>query len=138
MNIGKHIEEIMRKQGKSAAWLATQIPCERIRLSGGFFRILLVGSLFLLQAGKGFLAGFGQEEGTDAPEGFGGTFLLSGGKEPLRLDQEEAVRLLRLLIGGPFAGEGLRQGFLPALGANGTGCAEEYGYDTESQCPGHF
>ena len=29
MNIGKHVEEILRKQGKSAAWLASQIPCER-------------------------------------------------------------------------------------------------------------
>lgn len=38
MNIGKHIEEIMRKQGKSAAWLATQIPCERTNVYNIFKR----------------------------------------------------------------------------------------------------
>ena len=38
MNIGKHIEEILRKQGKSAAWLATQIPCERTNVYNIFKR----------------------------------------------------------------------------------------------------
>ena len=38
MNIGKHIEEIMRKQGKSAAWLATHIPCERTNVYNIFKR----------------------------------------------------------------------------------------------------
>lgn len=38
MNIGKHIEEILRKQSKSAAWLATQIPCERTNVYNIFKR----------------------------------------------------------------------------------------------------
>lgn len=39
MNIGKHIEEILRKQGKSArTWLATQIPCERTNVYNIFKR----------------------------------------------------------------------------------------------------
>ena len=38
INIGKHIEEILRKQGKSAAWLATQIPCERTNVYNIFKR----------------------------------------------------------------------------------------------------
>lgn len=38
MNIGKHIEEILRKQGKSAAWLASQIPCERTNVYNIFKR----------------------------------------------------------------------------------------------------
>ena len=38
MNIGKHIEEILRKQGRSAAWLATQIPCERTNVYNIFDR----------------------------------------------------------------------------------------------------
>ena len=38
MNIGKRIEEILRKQGKSAAWLATQIPCERTNVYNIFKR----------------------------------------------------------------------------------------------------
>jgi hypothetical protein len=38
MNIGKHIEEILRKQGRSAAWLATQIPCERTNVYNSFKR----------------------------------------------------------------------------------------------------
>jgi len=38
MNIGKHIQEILRKQGKSAAWLATQIPCERTNVYNIFKR----------------------------------------------------------------------------------------------------
>ena len=38
MNIGKHIEEILRKQGKSASWLATQIPCERTNVYNIFKR----------------------------------------------------------------------------------------------------
>ena len=38
MNIGKRIEEILRRQGKSAAWLATQIPCERTNVYNIFRR----------------------------------------------------------------------------------------------------
>ena len=38
MNIGKHVEEILRKQGKSAAWLASQIPCERTNVYNIFKR----------------------------------------------------------------------------------------------------
>ena len=38
MNIGKHIEETLRKQGKSASWLATQIPCERTNVYNIFKR----------------------------------------------------------------------------------------------------
>ena len=38
MNLGKHIEEILRKQGRSAAWLATQIPCERTNVYNIFKR----------------------------------------------------------------------------------------------------
>ena len=38
MNIGKHVEEILRKQGKSAAWLASQIPCERTNVYNVFKR----------------------------------------------------------------------------------------------------
>ena len=38
MNIGKKIEEILRKKGKSAAWLATQIPCERTTVYNIFKR----------------------------------------------------------------------------------------------------
>jgi hypothetical protein len=38
MNIGKHIEQILRQQGKSAAWLATQIPCERTNVYNIFKR----------------------------------------------------------------------------------------------------
>ena len=38
MNVGKHIEEILRKQGRSAAWLATQIPCERTNVYNIFKR----------------------------------------------------------------------------------------------------
>ena len=38
MNVGKHIEEILRKQGKSASWLATQIPCERTNVYNIFKR----------------------------------------------------------------------------------------------------
>ena len=41
MNIGKHIEEILRKQGRSAAWLATQIPCERTNVYNIFNKVLL-------------------------------------------------------------------------------------------------
>lgn len=29
MHIGKHIQEIMKQQGRSASWLAKNIPCER-------------------------------------------------------------------------------------------------------------
>lgn len=38
MNIGERIEAILRKQGKSAAWLATQIPCERTNVYNIFRR----------------------------------------------------------------------------------------------------
>ena len=38
MNIGKHVEEILRKQGKSAAWLASQIPSERTNVYNIFKR----------------------------------------------------------------------------------------------------
>jgi hypothetical protein len=38
MNIGEQIEAILRKQGKSAAWLATQIPCERTNVYNIFRR----------------------------------------------------------------------------------------------------
>jgi hypothetical protein len=38
MNIGKHIEEILRKQGRSAAWLASEIPCERTNVYNIFKR----------------------------------------------------------------------------------------------------
>ena len=38
MNIGWQIEAILRKQGKSAAWLATQIPCERTNVYNIFRR----------------------------------------------------------------------------------------------------
>ncbi len=38
MNIGKHIEEIMRLKGKSASWLASQIPCERTNVYNIFKR----------------------------------------------------------------------------------------------------
>lgn len=38
MNIGKHVEEILRKQKKSAAWLAAQIPCERTNVYNIFRR----------------------------------------------------------------------------------------------------
>jgi len=38
MNIGKHIEEILRKKGKSASWLASQIPCERTNVYNIFKR----------------------------------------------------------------------------------------------------
>lgn len=38
MNLGEQIEAILRKQGKSAAWLATQIPCERTNVYNIFRR----------------------------------------------------------------------------------------------------
>jgi hypothetical protein len=38
MNIGKHIEEILRSQGRSAAWLAKEIPCERTNVYNIFKR----------------------------------------------------------------------------------------------------
>ncbi len=38
MNIGKHIEETLRKQGKSASWLVSQIPCERTNVYNIFKR----------------------------------------------------------------------------------------------------
>ena len=47
MNIGKHIEEILRKQGKSAAWLATQIPCERTNVYNIFKRKSLDARLLM-------------------------------------------------------------------------------------------
>ena len=47
MNIGKRIEEILRKQGKSAAWLATQIPCERTNVYNIFKRKSLDAKLLM-------------------------------------------------------------------------------------------
>ena len=47
MNIGKRIEEILRKQGKSAAWLATQIPCERTNVYNIFKRKSLDARLLM-------------------------------------------------------------------------------------------
>ena len=44
MNIGKHIEEVLRKQGKSAAWLAQEIPCKRKSLD---VRLLMRISIIL-------------------------------------------------------------------------------------------
>ncbi len=38
MNVGKHVEEILKKQGKSAAWLASEIPCERTNVYNIFKR----------------------------------------------------------------------------------------------------
>ena len=38
MNVGKHIEKILRKKGMSAAWLAMQIPCERTNVYNIFSR----------------------------------------------------------------------------------------------------
>ena len=38
MNVGKHIEKILRKKGMSAAWLAMQIPCERTNVYNIFKR----------------------------------------------------------------------------------------------------
>ena len=38
MNIGKRIEDILRKQGKSAIWLANEIPCERTNVYNIFKR----------------------------------------------------------------------------------------------------
>ena len=38
MNIGKQIEETLRKQGKSASWLASEIPCERTNVYNIFKR----------------------------------------------------------------------------------------------------
>ena len=38
MNIGKQIEETLRKQGKSATWLASEIPCERTNVYNIFKR----------------------------------------------------------------------------------------------------
>jgi hypothetical protein len=38
MKIGEKIESILRKQGRSAAWLATQIPCERTNVYNIFRR----------------------------------------------------------------------------------------------------
>lgn len=38
MNVGKHVEEILRGQKRSAAWLAAQIPCERTNVYNIFRR----------------------------------------------------------------------------------------------------
>ena len=38
MNVGKRIEEILKKQKKSVAWLAAQIPCERTNVYNIFRR----------------------------------------------------------------------------------------------------
>lgn len=47
MNIGEKIEGILRKQGKSAAWLATQIPCERTNVYNIFRRKSLDARLLM-------------------------------------------------------------------------------------------
>jgi hypothetical protein len=38
MNIGKHIKEKLKERGKSAAWLASEIPCERTNVYNIFRR----------------------------------------------------------------------------------------------------
>lgn len=38
MNVGKHVEEVLKKQGRSAIWLAAQIPCERTNVYNIFKR----------------------------------------------------------------------------------------------------
>ena len=38
MNVGKHVEEVLKGQKKSAAWLASQIPCERTNVYNIFRR----------------------------------------------------------------------------------------------------
>ncbi len=38
MNIGQRIYEVMREKGRSAAWLASQIPCERSNIYNVFRR----------------------------------------------------------------------------------------------------
>lgn len=47
MNIGKHIYEILKKQGKSAAWLAKEIPCERTNVYNIFKRKSLDARLLM-------------------------------------------------------------------------------------------
>ena len=47
MNIGKHIHEILKKQGKSAAWLAKEIPCERTNVYNIFKRKSLDARLLM-------------------------------------------------------------------------------------------
>jgi len=38
MDIGKRIKEVLDKQGRSASWLAEQIPCERSNIYSIFHR----------------------------------------------------------------------------------------------------
>ena len=38
MNVGKRVQEILKKQRRSAAWLAAQIPCERTNVYNIFRR----------------------------------------------------------------------------------------------------
>lgn len=47
MNIGKRIEEILRKQGKSASWLSNEIPCERTNVYNIFKRKSLDARLLM-------------------------------------------------------------------------------------------
>lgn len=47
MNIGEQIENTLRKQGRSAAWLATQIPCERTNVYNIFRRKSLDARLLM-------------------------------------------------------------------------------------------
>ena len=47
MNIGKHIQEVLKKHGKSAAWLAKEIPCERTNVYNIFKRKSLDAKLLM-------------------------------------------------------------------------------------------
>ena len=38
MNVGKHVEEVLKRQKKSVTWLASQIPCERTNVYNIFRR----------------------------------------------------------------------------------------------------
>ena len=38
MNVGKRVQEILKKQRRSASWLASQIPCERTNVYNIFRR----------------------------------------------------------------------------------------------------
>ena len=38
MKIGEHIHEVLKQQGRSARWLAEQIPCERTNVYNIFGR----------------------------------------------------------------------------------------------------
>ena len=47
MNIGKHIQEVLKKHGKSAASLAKEIPCERTNVYNIFKRKSLDAKLLM-------------------------------------------------------------------------------------------